>query len=309
MRIVYAGTDEFSARVLENLHRHFPVDTVITQPDKKRGRGQQLQPVPVKRRALELGLKIRELAGFREEKEKLLDEFNRSNQALVVCSFGLYIPQWFTRLFDMGSFNLHPGLVPRYRGAAPIQRALLNGDRETGVCVIEVAPEMDAGDVYGCVRVEIDENDTFATLSDKLIKAGSALLVDVLNQAQAGRVKKHPQTGEIVYAPRIEKHELRINWGEPAFKVHNRVCAFSPSPGAWCEYRGKRVKIYRTAVCGHHTAGKGHPGEVVDTKEGLHVLTGSGCVVVQELRPENSRTLSADEFINGYRVKPGDRFT
>lgn len=308
MRIVYAGTDEFSARVLEKLVAQFPVDAVLTQPARKRGRGQKHLPTPVAEKAAAAGLRVIELESFREKKDLLIGEFNQSNQALVVCSFGLYIPGWFTALFDAGTFNLHPSLVPKYRGAAPIQRALLNGDKETGVCIIEVASEMDAGDVYGCVRVSIDEDDNFATLSEKLIKAGSELLIDVLMKAQQGKVKKHPQTGDVVYAPKIEKHELKINWGETSIQVHNRVRAFSPKPGAWCEYRGKRIKVLKTSLCAEHSSEEGIPGEVIDIRDGIHVLTGDGCVKVSELKPENSRTLSAVEFINGYRLNKGDRF-
>lgn len=302
MKYLYAGTDEFSSEVLKHLLENYsPPVAVLTQKPKPKGRGLKISPSPVSVAASERGIEVVEIERFSE----IEDDFFKSRDldALVVCSFGLYIPSWFLEKFKW-TLNLHPSLVPEFRGAAPIQRALLEGKTETGVSIIEVSPEMDAGKVYASVRVPIMLSDDYATLSKRLIEKGASLLVKIMRDVENGRVALKEQVGEVTYAKKISKEELYIDWSKEALQIHNQVRAFSPKPGARTFFRGKMLKVLKSEPI---DGGGGKPGRIEEVgKDFLLVGTGKGLLKILSLQPENSRVLTAEEFVNGYRPQAGE---
>ncbi|MCX7832511.1 MAG: methionyl-tRNA formyltransferase [Actinobacteria bacterium] len=302
MEYVFAGTDEFSLELLKNLSTSYKDPScILTQKPKPRGRGLKILPVPVAKFAVEKNIPYLEIGSFEELKQEI-DHLDLA-RILVVCSFGLYIPSWFTERFDW-TLNFHPSLVPEYRGAAPIQRALLDGRKETGVSIIEVSAEMDAGRIYDYVKVQIDEDDNYETLSKKLLEAGTPLLVKVLKDISNGKINLKEQSGEVILAPKITKEELWIDWAQPAQKIKNKIRAFSPKPGARTRFRGKMLKILKAEVI---EGTSGNPGEIVSVgKEGLIIGTSDGFLKVEKVQPENSRVMDAFEFVNGYRVQAGE---
>lgn len=302
MKYLYAGTDEFSSEVLKHLLENYsPPVAVLTQKPKPKGRGLKISPSPVSVAASERGIEVVEIERFSE----IEDDFFKSRDldALVVCSFGLYIPSWFLEKFKW-TLNLHPSLVPEFRGAAPIQRALLEGKTETGVSIIEVSPEMDAGKVYASVRVPIMLSDDYASLSKRLIEKGAPLLVKIMRDVENGRVALKEQVGEVTYAKKISKEELFIDWSKEALQIHNQVRAFSPKPGARTFFREKMLKVLKSEPI---DGGVGKPGRIEEVgKDFLLVGTGKGLLKILSLQPENSRVLTAEEFVNGYRPQPGE---
>ncbi len=307
MKFVYAGTDDFSASVLRSLvlDQDLKPSAVLTQKAKKSGRGLTIKPVPVSLCAKELGISVVEVESFGDLKcgyENL-----KHAELLVVCSFGLYIPEWFVSWFEKGTVNFHPSLVPKYRGAAPIQRAILNGDDVTGVSIIEVAPEMDAGDVYARIEIPVDLYDNYESLSKKLIEAGVPLLAQVIRDIESGNARKVPQSGEVIYASKISKDELVIDWRKDAITIHNQIRAFSPKPAARTSYKGKMIKILESQPLNEERCDV--PGKIVRVeKEGIVTASGGGLLLVKRVQPENSKEMPAVSFANGYRIQPGDVF-
>jgi methionyl-tRNA formyltransferase len=305
MKYAYLGTDWFSAEVLKRLIKEYRSPAVvITQKPKPRGRGLKLYPSEVEEVASDDRIPVIGISSFEELRGKT-GEFN-SIDAIVVCSFGLYIPSWFTALFSKGTFNFHPSLLPRYRGAAPIQRSLMNGDDITGVSIIEVSEEMDAGQIYDQVTVNIDIYDSYETLSRKLIDAGVPVLIDVLRKAEEGKLSAFPQKGEPTYAPKIGKGEQWIDWNKSALEIHNKIRALSPRPGARTILRGSQLKILETRPYADAET-ELEPGTVASTAgDSFMVATGKGLLEIFRVQPENRRVMTSSDFINGYRLKIGE---
>lgn len=304
MAVAFAGSDQLAARVLEALARRFEVAHVITQPDRPAGRGLRRRPTPVRELAERLGVPA-------VTPERLDDEGLRAVAALpradilAVCSYGLYIPEAVLALYPRGGVNFHPSLLPRYRGASPIVSALLDGAEMTGVSVIEVAREMDAGGIYAQVAIPIDENDTARTLTEKLLAAGIPVFLETIERILAGSATAEPQRGEPTYCRKIGKEDRVIDWTAPARAIHDRVRAFAPTPGAVTGFRGRRLKVLETRVRAPEGV-VGRPGEVVAVGPELLVAAGQGAVAVLAVHPENGRAMSAREFVNGYRVELGE---
>lgn len=305
MKYAYLGTDWFSAEVLKRLINEYKTPAVvITQKPKPKGRGLKIQPSDVEKVALANEIPVIGINSFDELKGKTAEL--SSIDAMVVCSFGLYIPSWFTALFFKGTFNYHPSLLPKYRGAAPIQRAIMNGEDITGVSIIEVSKEMDAGRIYDQVVVKIDINDNYETLSRKLIDAGVPVLIDVLKKAEEGKASAVPQEGEPTYAPKIKKEELWIDWNRSALEIHNKVRALFPKPGAKTIFRGSQLKILETFPLSERESGT-EPGTVVSiASDNFKVATGKGSLKICRVQPENKRPMTSSDFINGYRIKVGE---
>lgn len=304
MDYIYAGTDEFSREVLKRLTESYaPPLAVITQKAKPKGRGLKIQPTPVAQYAKSINIPAFEVGSFAELQESSFQL--PEAKALVVCSFGLYIPEWFLKKFTW-TFNFHPSLVPEYRGAAPIQRALLDGKKETGVSIIEVSKEMDAGNIYGSLKVPVYIDDNFESLSKKLIEAGVPLLVSILSEVdRKGSIATRPQEGKVIMAPKIAKEELWIDWSKSAEEIHNQIRAFSPKPGARTLFRGKILKILKSEVC----EGTAEPGTVSRVENSFFVVgTGKNLLKIFEVQPEGKKVMGSKEFVNGYRLYAGEMF-
>jgi methionyl-tRNA formyltransferase len=278
---------------------------VVTQPDRPAGRGLGLAPSPVKKLAAERGIRITQPVSLRDAyAQSELERFRVD--VIVVAAYGLILPQPVLELPRYGAINIHASLLPRWRGAAPIQRALLAGDRETGVSIMQMDAGLDTGAVLLQEKIPILEDDTAGTLHDRLAELGGKLIVRALDAVETGALKASPQPAEgVTYAVKIDGRESRLDWNESALKVNGRVRAFNPSPGAKARVRGVNLKIWRCAVA----AGRGAPGEVlsVDSRS-LCVACGEGALLVTELQRSGGKRLPSADFLRGFPLSVGERF-
>jgi len=277
----------------------------MTQPDRPAGRGLVPGASPVKKLAADRGIRVIQPATLKDagaqEEIKLLGA-----DVIVTAAFGLILPQQVLDMAPRGALNVHASLLPRWRGAAPIQRALLAGDEVTGVSIMLMDAGLDTGPVLLQETVPILRSDTAGTLSDRLAQLGGNLLVCVLDAFDAGRLEAVPQAAEgVTYAPKPDRQEFRVDWREDAVKVDRRVRAFNPAPGAQARLRGMDLKIWSCTVA----EGKGEPGEVLSADEGgLRVACGEGVLRVSELQRPGGKRLRAAEFLRGFALSPGERF-
>ena len=307
MRLVFAGTPDFAERSLAALlDAGHDVALVLTQPDRPADRGQRRAPSAVKRLALRRGLALIQPASLRERSavEELIAA--TSAELLVVVAYGLIIPGRLLDLFPRGAINLHASLLPRWRGAAPIQRALMAGDAETGVSIMQLDEGLDTGPVLAQRRLPIAGSDDAQTLHDKLASAGAQLLAGTLAEIAAGRARAAPQSAEgASYARKIEKSEAQLDWRRPAAELERRIRALRPAPAARAQLREHVLKIWRASVAG----GSGAPGAVLSAgDEGLCVACGVGALLITELQREGGKRLESGAFLRGFPIAAGERF-
>ena len=306
MNVLFAGTPEFAARCLEALlkSRHRVIG-VITQPDRPAGRGFALAPSPVKKLASARGIQMTQPESLRDAQAQAKLKHFRAD-VIVVAAYGLILPRPVLELPRHGAINIHASLLPRWRGAAPIQRALLAGDRHTGVSIMQMDDGLDTGPVLMQEEIPILEDDTMGTLRDRLAELGAKLIVQALDALQAGVIKATPQSAEgVTYAAKLEKREARVDWREGALTVNRQVRALNPSPGADARVRGVELKIWRCATA----AGRGNPGEILSIgPEGLCVACGEDALVITELQRSGGKRLRAADFLRGFPLTTGERF-
>jgi methionyl-tRNA formyltransferase len=307
MRVVFFGTPQLAVPSLEAVHELGEVVRVFCQPDRRAGRGMKLRPPPVKVRARELGLEVEQPRRVKTE------AFAESLRALapdvaVVVAYGRILPRAVLEAPRRGCVNVHASLLPRWRGAGPIQWAIVHGDRETGVCLMRMDEGMDTGPVIACERTPIGGDETAGELGGRLAAMGADLLRAKLPDWVAGRVEATPQDdSEATLAPKLEKEDGRVDWRQSARAVHDRVRGLSPWPGAFTEVDGRVVKIHRTAIR-EDTGDHGEPGVVRAVgADGIEVACGRGAVAILELQLQGKRRLSAREFLAGHRWEPGLR--
>ena len=300
------GTPDFAVPSLKKLiEKGYDVKLVVTQPDKPAGRGKKVTPPPVKVVAEKAGIPVYQPEKVKENSELKKKLLEIEPDLIVVAAYGKILPEWLLNLPKHGTINVHASLLPKYRGASPIQWALLNGEEETGVTIMKVIPELDAGDIISQKRVKIEKEDNAKTLHDKLSEVGAELLVETIPLYISGKLKPVPQREEeATYCPQIRKEMGKIDWSESAEKIFNKIRAFTPWPSAYTTFRGKRVKILKAEP----VEGSGRPGEVIKTGRELTVATGKGALRIERLRPEGRKEISGEEFVRGYRVKEGDLF-
>lgn len=306
MNVLFAGTPEFAARCLEALlkSRHRVIG-VITQPDRPAGRGFALAPSPVKKLASARGIQVTQPQSLRDAQAQALLEHFRAD-VIVVAAYGLILPRPVLELPRDGAINIHASLLPRWRGATPIQRALLAGDRHTGVSIMQMDAGIDTGPVLMQAEIPILEDDTMGTLRDRLAELGAKLIVQALDALQAGVIKATPQSAEgVTYAAKLEKREARVDWRKGALTVNRQVRALNPSPGADARARGVELKIWRCATA----AGRGNPGEILSIgPDGLCVACGEDALVITELQRSGGKRLRAADFLRGFPLSAGERF-
>jgi methionyl-tRNA formyltransferase len=317
MRVAFAGTPEFARAALERLHgAGFSIPLVLTQPDRPAGRGMKLQPSPVKQFALAHGLPVAQprslrLDGKYPEDAAAAREALQSAQpdVLVVAAYGLILPQWVLDLPRLGCLNIHASLLPRWRGAAPIHRAIEAGDAQTGVTIMQMDAGLDTGAMLLAERVPIAADDTTATLHDKLAVLGARLIVEALELAACGGLRPVPQPQDgVTYAHKIDKAEAAIDWTQPADSIERRIRAFDPFPGASGQLRGETVKVWRAQALTQER-GSVAPGTVVAIDaRGIGVACGEGRLEITELQRPGGKRLPAAEFLRGFPLEPGMRF-
>ena len=305
MKVIFAGTPDFAAAALKAIAAAgFEIPLVLTQPDRPKGRGMQLAPSPVKQAALELGLRVAQPEKLRNNTEALQMLKEVEADVMVVAAYGLILPQDVLDTPKHGCLNIHASLLPRWRGAAPIQRAIEAGDAETGVCIMQMDIGLDTGDVVSEHRYAIQPTDTANEVHDALMNLGAAAIVADLQQLKTeGRLKsvKQPEEG-VTYAQKLSKEEARINWSESAAVIERKIRAFNPVPAAWVEYQGKPMKIWRAEA----VAQQGRAGEVLScSSDGLIVACGANALKITELQPSGSKRMNIAAFAAGHTVEAG----
>jgi methionyl-tRNA formyltransferase len=306
MRIVFAGTPEFAAQALAALlaaGHHLPL--VLAQPDRPSGRGLSLKTGAVKRLALEQGLPVYQPASLKspESHQPIMDA---RPDVMVVAAYGLILPQAVLDIPRLGCINIHASLLPRWRGAAPIQRAILAGDAETGVTIMRMEAGLDSGPMLLRQSLPIAATDTAGTLHDKLAGLGARLIVEALPKLERGELPEEPQPAAgVTYAAKLGKAEALLDWRQPAAAVSRAVRAFNPFPGATAQLDGKVVKIWSTET----VAASGEAGRILAVdSSGVVIACGEGALRLTELQKSGGKRLSAADFLHGFALKPGQRF-
>ena len=305
MKVIFAGTPDFAAAALKAIAAAgFEIPLVLTQPDRPKGRGMQLAQSPVKQAALELGLRVAQPEKLRNNAEALQMLKEVEADVMVVAAYGLILPQDVLDTPKHGCLNIHASLLPRWRGAAPIQRAIEAGDAETGVCIMQMDIGLDTGGVVSEHRYAIQPTDTANEVHDALMNLGAAAIVADLQQLKTeGRLKsvKQPEKG-VTYAQKLSKEEARIDWNESAAVIERKIRAFNPVPAAWVEYQGKPMKIWRAEV----VAQQGRAGEVLScSADGLVVACGENALKITELQPSGSKRMPIAAFAAGHKIEVG----
>ena len=302
------GTPAYALSSLRAVFAKHEIVGILTRADKPNRRGNKIEFSPVKVFGLEHGIPV-----FQPENMKdpaLFEQLKAlSPDISVVVAFGMMIPASILDLPKHNTINLHGSLLPKYRGAAPMQYSVLNGDSETGVSIMYVTARLDAGDVILSKSIPLDENASYGEVHDLLADLGAEALIEALEMVESGRVIRIPQDdSKVTFAPSISKEECVIDWSLSAAVIHNRIRGLSPTPGANTRLPdGKLLKIYRSEkVFGDHT---GEPGMVVDVikKKGPVVMTGDGAVCILSAKPEGKREMPGFEIVNGHYLKVGDR--
>jgi methionyl-tRNA formyltransferase len=300
------GTPDFAVPTLAEIVRHgHEVAAVYTRAPKPAGRGMAMQPSPVEREARRLGLPVLTPTTLRTSDAEAAFRAHGADAAVVVA-YGLILPKAVLDAVALGAFNLHASLLPRWRGAAPINRAIMAGDNETGAMVMRMEEGLDTGPVAAAEHVPIAPDMTAGELHDALAPIGAGLMARALDALERGALTFMPQSAEgVTYATKIAKTETRIDWRKPWQQVHDHIRGLSPFPGAWCEIAtdGKpaRVKVLRTT----RGDGSGPPGTILDDK--LTVTCGDGAVRILELQRAGARVMKTDEFLRGTPLAPGGR--
>jgi len=303
MKLIFAGTPEFAALALQALaDAGHTISLVLTQPDRPAGRGMNLQASPVKRLGETLGIEVFQPMTLKDPvaQERIAAI---GADAMIVAAYGLILPQAVLDLPRHGCLNIHASLLPRWRGAAPIQRAILAGDAETGVCIMQMEAGLDTGPVLAQGAIPIDSTDTAGSLHDKLAALGASLIVDVLGRLPLPALVQ-PDTG-VTYAAKIEKAEALLNWNLDAAELDRRIRAFNPFPGTQTQLAGQGIKIWGA----QSHAGTGSAGEVLAVDQhGIVVACGKGALRITELQKAGGKRLPVAQFLAGTPVQVGQRF-
>ena len=319
LRVIFAGTPEFAASALAAIHQAgFAVPLVLTQPDRPAGRGMKLQASPVKRYALEHGMPVaqppslRRTGKFPTEAAAAIDQLRATpHDVMVVAAYGLLLPQEVLDIAPHGSINIHASLLPRWRGAAPIHRAIEAGDAETGITLMQMDAGLDTGAMISVARTPIAERDTTATLHDKLAAQGAELIVSALETLEReGRLSATPQPeAGVTYAEKIGKHEAALDWQRPAEALARQVRAFDPFPGGVAALEdGTLLKIWAAEPI--DGAAHAQPGTIVEVgSDGVVVACGTGALRLTQLQKPGGKRLPAREFLAGAPLDRGQRLT
>ena len=303
MRLIFAGTPEFSAQALRALiSEGHQIELVLTQPDRPSGRGMVLHASPVKQLALASGIEVFQPQTLRDT---IAQERLRcvGADAMVVAAYGLILPQAVLDMPRLGCINIHASLLPRWRGAAPIQRAILAGDRETGVCIMKMDAGLATGPVLLSETLTIESDDTAASLHDKLAKLGARLVVKALETTQLTPCPQ-PESG-VTYAAKIEKAEAILDWRSTAVQLDRQIRAFNPFPGAVSRLGGSNIKIWGATV----ESGSAEPGVIISAdRDGIVVACGEGALRLNELQKAGGKRLPATQFLVGTPIRPATTF-
>lgn len=311
MRIIYFGTPEFSRIILERISPYLNIIAVVTQPDKPKGRGKRVMCSPVKDFAISKGIPVYQPEKLKGNKEFFEIIRSLNPEALVVASYGKIIPEDILNIPPYGGINVHASVLPKYRGAAPIERAIMNCEKETGVSIMKMERGLDTGPVYAIRKIPILPDDNRGTLSIKLAHLGAELLLEVLPLIKDGKLSPVPQEESLAtYAPKLSKEEEIIDWNMRGEKIWCQIRALSPEPGAMTFFRGKILKIFKADFEEKIFDEEIINGTIIEQnkKRGIGVKVNNGILWLLELQPEGKKRMSFLEFMNGYRLNIGERF-
>lgn len=308
MRLFFMGTPELAVPVLKRIvESSHEVALVVTQPDKPSGRNRRLTPPPVKVVAQAQSIPVAQPLALKD------DDFKETIMGLdadvgVVFAYGKLIPQWLLDAPKHGIINVHPSLLPRWRGAAPIQRPVMEGDEVTGVTIMQMVMELDAGDILLQQQVPVEPDDTAGTLAQRLANIAAELVIETLDRIEDGTVERVTQNeAGVTYARKITDEDAAIVWQRPAQHILNQVRGLNPKPGAQTIAQDKLLKVWRVSAAPETESGE--PGTIVqiDPNKGPFVATDSAPLLLEEVQPANKKRMSGAEFVRGYRLQVGDK--
>ncbi|PYX94914.1 MAG: methionyl-tRNA formyltransferase [Acidobacteria bacterium] len=300
------GTPRFAVPTLERLTQAgFQIGLIVTQPDKPRGRGLELSPSPVKERALELGLAVTQPEKIKNNEQLRSQLADLHPDAIVVVGYGRIIPQWMIDLPRLGNINLHASLLPKYRGAAPIQWAIACGEKITGVTTMRINAGLDTGDILLQREIPVAPDDTAVTIAPQMATVGADLMVETLQKWLAGGITARPQDeSQATLAPILKKEDGRMDFSRPAVNICNRLRGFQPWPGAFTSFRGKNLHVWAARPATPRLA----PATIAIEGDRLFVGAGeSTAIELLEVQPEGKKRMLARDFIHGYHPQPGEK--
>ena len=299
LNIIFMGTPDFAVPILKSINNlNHNILEVYTQPPNKKNRGQKIQNSPIHDFSNKLNLSVRCPIVFDEEEINRIKKLNPD--LVIVVAYGKILPAKLLNLDKLLFINVHASLLPRWRGAAPIQRAIMNLDHETGVSIMKIVTELDAGPVLLQSKIKITKETNYEELSDQMSELGAKLILDTLKLIENKKANfKEQNESEATYAKKIEKTESKINWNDEAEKIIAKINAFCPNPGCWFELNGNRIKIIKAKK----VMGKGIPGTILD--ENLTIACSKNAIRIVELKKEGKKKMTADEFIRGNKIKTG----
>jgi len=297
--IIFMGSPQFAVPTLEALARDHTILAVFTQPDKPAGRGQQVTAVPVKQWASAHGVPIHQPKSFRKEPQALDVLRDLRPEVIVVAAYGLILPQAVLDVPPLGCLNVHGSILPRHRGAAPIASAILAGDAETGITIMQMDAGLDTGPMLSVAREAIRPDDTTASLSERLSFIGAQLMADTLPKYLSGEIVPQPQPAEgATYSPKIDKADAQIDWRRPAIEIERMVRAYTPWPGTQTMWNGQMVKVLKAE--GRRQEAGSKLGEVVKLNDGsIGTVTGAGVLVLKEIQLAGRKAMKAEDFVRG----------
>ena len=300
MKLVFMGTPNFSVPALKALAQsNHQICAVYSQPPRPAGRGKKLRLSDVHKEALDLGLTVHNPTSFKSDKDRTIFRKLKADIAIVVA-YGLILPNQILSAPKFGCLNIHASLLPRWRGAAPIQRAIMEGDDETGVCIMKMEEGLDTGPILSSRKIQIKENDNAKILSERLSLVGSKLIVEVLDALSEFKAYSQSAAG-VTYARKIEKSETKIDWSLPAKTINRKIRALSPFPGAWTEINGERIKLLASKVINKEN----EPGMVLD--KGFSIACGQKAVEITEAQRPGKSAQKSDVFLRGFRLQKGSK--
>ena len=315
MRVIFAGTPEFARVALEAIHQSgFEIPLVLTQPDRPAGRGMKLQASPVKQFALRQGIAVAQPRSLRRDGKYPEDAAvaqaaitAADADAMVVAAYGLILPQWVLDQPRLGCLNIHASLLPRWRGAAPIHRAVEAGDGETGVTIMQMDSGLDTGAMLLAQRLPIAASDTTGSLHDRLALLGARMAVDALKQAEDGTLRSVAQpVAGVTYAHKVERAQAVLDWNLPAALLERKIRAFDPFPGAAGVVQGEQLKLWRAHVDGERDETSSAPGTVLAVSgSGVAVACGEGVLCLTQLQRAGGKRLPVADFLRGFSLAPG----
>lgn len=306
LKIVFFGTPEFAVESLDELVKAgFDIEAVVTMPDKLAGRGHKLIESDIKKYAVSKGLRV--LQPEKLKSQEFIETLKDINADLFIVIAFRMLPEVVWKMPRLGTFNLHASLLPKYRGAAPINWAVINGETETGLTTFFLKHEIDTGDIIQQESVKIKPEENVGDVHDKLMHLGAKMVVKTVKDIEKGDIKPIPQPeGDHCPAPKIFKDTCKINWNQPAVNIYNLVRGLSPYPGAWSSLIDSRnleesieVKIYETRISADNESSKGNPGEIIIKKNSMFVNTGDYLLEILSLKPAGKNRMDADAFLRG----------